>query len=35
MKVHVVDTGRDLLRHAGDDTGDLEWANIVAIPPNP
>lgn len=35
MKVHVIDTGRDLLRHAGDDTGDLEWANIVAIPPNP
>jgi DNA-binding GntR family transcriptional regulator len=32
MKLHVLDTGRDMLRHAGDPEGDLEWADIVAIP---
>jgi DNA-binding GntR family transcriptional regulator len=35
MKMHVIDTGRDLLRHAGDVDGNLEWADMVVIPPNP
>jgi DNA-binding GntR family transcriptional regulator len=32
MKTHLVETGRDMLRHVGNGEGTLEWADVVAVP---
>jgi DNA-binding GntR family transcriptional regulator len=31
-KSHVLNTGRDMLLHAGDSTGTLEWSDVVGPP---